>query len=84
MFSSFYELLLNIEALTTLRKKWRQRHLTMPKRHLLHHSDLENARSCLALEREYWQALKILDYADGWNNWREFFLMQVLSENPGT
>tara|TARA_B100000242_G_C42721196_1_gene336820 strand:+ start:178 stop:348 length:171 start_codon:yes stop_codon:yes gene_type:complete len=56
----------------------------MPKRHLLHHSDLENARSCLALEREYWQALKILDYADGWNNWREFFLMQVLSENPGT
>ena len=55
----------------------------MPKG-LLHQFVLENASSCLPLEREYWPALKILAYADGWNNWREFFLMQVLSENPGT
>ena len=45
---------------------------------------LGNASSCLPLEREYWQALKILAYANGWNNWREFFLMQILSENPGS
>lgn len=43
----------------------------MPNSHLLHHFDLENASSCLPLEREYWQVLKILAYADGWNNWRD-------------
>ena len=38
------------------------------------HIDLDSGRSCLALEREYWQALEVLAYEDGWNNWRDFFL----------
>ena len=46
------------------------------------HIDLDNGRSCLALEREYWQALKVLAYEDGWNNWRVFFYMRVLPERP--
>ena len=44
--------------------------------------DLDSGRSCLALEREYWQALEVLAYEDGWNNWREFFYMRVLPERP--
>ena len=36
------------------------------------HIDLDSGRSCLALERECWQALEVLAYEDGWNNWREF------------
>ena len=39
------------------------------------HIDLDIGRSCLALEREYWQALEVLAYEDGWNNWRDFFYM---------
>ena len=35
--------------------------------------DLDSGRSCLVLEREYWQALEVLAYEDGWNNWRDFF-----------
>ena len=54
----------------------------MSKRHLLRHFDFENGSSCLPLEREYWQALKILAYADGLNNWREFFYVQVLPGKP--
>ena len=46
------------------------------------HIDLDNGRSCLALEREHWQALEVLAYEDGWNNWREFFYMQVLPGKP--
>ena len=46
------------------------------------HIDLDSGRSCLALEREYWQALEVLAYEDGWNNWREFFYMRVLPERP--
>ena len=30
------------------------------------HIDLDSGRSCLALEREYWQALEVLAYEDGW------------------
>ena len=44
------------------------------------HIDLDSGRSCLALEREYWQALEVLAYEDGWNNWREFFYRRVLPE----
>ena len=44
------------------------------------HIDLDSERSCLALEREYWQALEVRDYKEGWNNWREFSYMRVLSE----
>ena len=46
------------------------------------HIDLDSGRSCLALEREYWKALEVLAYEDGWNNWREFFYMRVLPERP--
>ena len=46
------------------------------------HIDLDSGRSCLALEREYWQALEVLAYEDGWNNWRELFYMRVLPERP--
>ena len=46
------------------------------------HIELDSGRSCLALEREYWQALEVLAYEDGWNNWRDFFCMRVLPERP--
>ena len=46
------------------------------------HIDLDNGRSCLALEREHWQALEGLAYEDGWNNWREFFYSRALHERP--
>ena len=46
------------------------------------HIDLDSGRSCLALEREYWQALEVLAYEDGWNNWREFFCMRGLPDKP--
>ena len=46
------------------------------------HIDLDSGRSCLALEREYWQALEVLAYEDGLNNWRDFFYMRVLPEKP--
>ena len=46
------------------------------------HIDLDSGRSCLALEREYWQALEVLAYEDGWNNWRDFFYTRVLPERP--
>ena len=42
------------------------------------HIDLDNGRSCLALEREYWQALEVMACEDGWNNWREIFYMRLL------
>ena len=42
------------------------------------HIDLDNGRSCLALERLYWQALEVLAYEDGLNNWRDFFYIRVL------
>lgn len=38
----------------------------MLRRHLeQRHIELDNGRSCLALEPEYWQALKVLAYEDG-------------------
>ena len=46
------------------------------------HIDLDSGRSCLALEREYWQALEVLAYEDSWKNWRDFFYMRVLPERP--
>ena len=46
------------------------------------HIDLDNGRSCLALEREYWQALEVLAYEDGWNNWREIFYMRLPPDRP--
>ena len=46
------------------------------------HIELDSGRSCLALEREYWQALEVLAYEDGWNNWRDFFYMRVLPDKP--
>ena len=32
------------------------------------HIDIDSGRSCLALEREYWQALGVLAYEDGRKN----------------
>jgi len=52
---------------------------TIPKQR---HIDLDSGRSCLALEPEYWQALEVLAYEDGWNNWRDFSYMRVLPERP--
>ena len=46
------------------------------------HIDLGSGHSCLALEREYWQALEVLAYEDGWNNRRDFFYMRVLPDKP--
>ena len=46
------------------------------------HIDLDSGRSCLALEREYWQAVEVRAYEEGWNNWREFFYIRILSERP--
>ena len=46
------------------------------------HIVLDSGRSCLALEREYWKALEVLAYEDGWNNWRDFFYMRVLPDKP--
>ena len=46
------------------------------------HIDLDSGRSCLALEREYWQALEVLAYEDGWNNWRDFFYRNILPNKP--
>ena len=46
------------------------------------HINLDSGRSCLALEREYWQALEVLAYEEGWNNWREFFYMRLLPYKP--
>ena len=55
----------------------------MHKRYLeQHHIDPDIGRSCLALEREYWRALEVLAYENGWNNWREFFYMRVLPDKP--
>ena len=46
------------------------------------HIDLDSGRSCLALEREFWQALEVLAYEEGWNNWRDFFYRNILSNKP--
>ena len=46
------------------------------------HIDLDNGRSCITLEREYWQTLEVLAYEDGWNNWREIFYMRLLPDRP--
>ena len=37
------------------------------------HISLASGRDSIALEREYWQALVVLAYEEGWNNWRDFF-----------
>ena len=44
--------------------------------------DLDTGRSCLALEREYWNAIEVLAYEDGWHNWRDFFYVNVLPDKP--
>lgn len=46
------------------------------------HIGLDSGQSCLALEREYWQALEVLACEDGWDNWRDFFYMRVLPDKP--
>ena len=46
------------------------------------HIELDSGRSCLALEREYWQALEVLAYEDGWDNWRDFFSRNILPIKP--
>ena len=48
------------------------------------HIDLDSGRSCLALEREYWQTLEVLAYEDGWSNWPDFFYILVPQTNPKT
>ena len=39
-------------------------------------------RSSLSLEREYWNALEVLAYEDGWHDWRDFFYIVVLKDKP--
>ena len=46
------------------------------------HIDLDTGRSCLALEREYWNAIEVLAYEDGWHNWRDFFYATLLPNKP--
>ena len=46
------------------------------------HINLASGRSSIALEREYWKALKMLAYEDGWHNWRDFFYMRILPDKP--
>lgn len=46
------------------------------------HINLDTRRSCLALEREYWTAIEVLAYEDGWHNWRDFFYANVLPNKP--
>ena len=46
------------------------------------HIDLDTGRSCLALEREYWNAIEVLAYEDGWHNWRDFFYATLLPHKP--
>ena len=46
------------------------------------HIDLDSGSSHLALELEYWQALEVLAFEDGWNNGRDFFYMRALPERP--
>ena len=46
------------------------------------HIDLDSGRSCLALEREYWQALEVLAYEGGWHNLRDFFYRNILPPKP--
>ena len=46
------------------------------------HIDLDSGRSCLALEREYWQALEVLAYGESWHDWRDFFYIRVLPDKP--
>ena len=44
--------------------------------------DIETGRSCLALEKEYWEALEELALQDGWHNWRDFFYVNILPNKP--
>ena len=46
------------------------------------HTDLDSGRSCIALEREYWQAREVLAFEDGWNKWRDFFSRNILPTEP--
>ena len=46
------------------------------------HIDLDSGRSCLALEFEDWQELKVLACVDGWNNWRDFYYIRMLPNKP--
>jgi predicted DNA-binding ribbon-helix-helix protein len=59
------------------------RNLISLKHHLeQRHIILDTRRSCLALEREYWEALEELALEDGWNNWRDFFYVNILPNRP--
>ena len=46
------------------------------------HIDLEHGRSCLALEKVYWDAIEALANDDGWVTWRDFFYIYVLPTKP--
>lgn len=46
------------------------------------HIDLDSGRSCLALEREHWQALEVVAYEDGLNNRRDFLYRYILPNKP--
>jgi hypothetical protein len=51
----------------------------LEQRHIILGSD----RSCLALEKEFWEALETLAHIQGWNSWRDFFSVTVLPEYSG-
>tara|TARA_A100001037_G_scaffold164848_1_gene148398 strand:- start:585 stop:833 length:249 start_codon:yes stop_codon:yes gene_type:complete len=46
------------------------------------HISLSSGRSSIGLEREYWNALEVLAYEDGWHDWRDFFYFVVLKDKP--
>ena len=46
------------------------------------HISLSSGRSSIGLEREYWNALEVLAYEDGWHDWRDFFYIVVLKDKP--
>ena len=46
------------------------------------HISLSSGRSSIGLEREYWNALEVLAYDDGWHDWRDFFYFVVLKDKP--
>ena len=55
----------------------------MLKQHLeQRHIDLDNGRSCLALEPKYCQAREVLAYEDSWNKWRVFYSRNILPIKP--
>jgi len=46
------------------------------------HINLEHGRSCLALEKVYWDAIESLAEQEGWGTWRDYFYVTFLETLP--